>query len=1051
MLKSIAARRRAQVIAFIRNSVHQRTRSGFAVLTLGILTALPMPALGASTSVVISQIYGAGGNSGALLQNDYVELFNLSATTQSLSGMSVQYASATGTGSFSSGVVALSGSIAPGGYFLLQLAGGANGSPLPVTPDQSSTSINMAAGGGKVILASTTSGIACNGSSTACSAAQLAQIVDLVGVGTANFYEGSGAAPATSTILADFRADNGCTDSDDNKSDFATGTPAPRNSSSPINSACSGSTGPSTLSINDVKQKEGNAGTSVFEFTVSLSSAAASDVTFDIGTADGTAAAGSDYVAQSLTGQTIAAGSLTYTFDVVVDGDTTIEPDETFFVNVTNVAGATVVKDQGTGTIQNDDFPILSIMQIQGHGAASTYAGQTVTTSGTDIVTAVDTNGFFMQDASGDGDPTTSDAIFVYTGSVPTVHLGDAVAVTGQVQEFNGSTELADTPSVSIISSGNTVPAAYVLDNNAPTTDPTTGICMGPGSTIVPALDGYQASNFACLDGMLVAMNDGVVTGATFASGADGVHTGSPSGLYATLGSQPRPFRAKGALFPGLGGSIPVWNGEPEIVEIYYGGLGFDPTNYIYNAGQHFSVTGIIQGYQGTYEIYPLAMTTNGTAPTYPIPVTDSAPGTLTIGTQNMLHFFNDTADGADTSAYTDHCAGTGSSDTCPTHAEYLTRLQKMSRQVREVLKSPVVLGVEEAENYSTLTDLANQIYSDGGPIYTPYLIPGNDPGGINVSILVRADVAVNSVTQMYKGTLTNSCSSNPPCLLNDRPPLLLDATYNSFHFQLLVIYDRSLINLGVDAYVGTKRTEQAVQVASIVQALQSGATLPGAGDAQQDTSGAITSGSFDITGNASAPLIVVGDFNAYEFTDGYVDVTGMIMGTALQSENYYWDTSGTYLPPSPALFDSGTAANPADHYSYNFSGYAQEIDHILLSQVALNDFSRISNAHGNSDVSEAGPAPLDPTTATRTSDHDGQVVTLGFAVTPDVGVGGTLSPGTIQVVHRNQTLHFTVNPDPGFRPHVSGCGADLTGKQIYTASITADCTLQVTFTHGKP
>ncbi|MFN2502151.1 MAG: choice-of-anchor D domain-containing protein, partial [Pyrinomonadaceae bacterium] len=112
----------------------------------------------------------------------------------------------------------------------------------------------------------------------------------------------------------------------------------------------------STLSINDVSLNEGNAGTSTFAFTVSLSSPApAGGVTFDIATANNTAAAGTDYVASTLTGQTIAAGSSSYTFNVTVNGDTAVEPNETFFVNISNVTGATVGDGQGLGTIQNDD------------------------------------------------------------------------------------------------------------------------------------------------------------------------------------------------------------------------------------------------------------------------------------------------------------------------------------------------------------------------------------------------------------------------------------------------------------------------------------------------------------------------------------------------------------------------------------------------------------------------------------------------------------------------------------------------------------------------
>src|SRR5262249_6399341 len=93
----------------------------------------------------------------------------------------------------------------------------------------------------------------------------------------------------------------------------------------------------------------------ILTFTVTASATAPADITFDIATADGTASAASDYVAKSLTAQTIPAGSTTYSFDVVINGDTTVEPDETVLVNLSNVSGATLAKGQGTGTITNDD------------------------------------------------------------------------------------------------------------------------------------------------------------------------------------------------------------------------------------------------------------------------------------------------------------------------------------------------------------------------------------------------------------------------------------------------------------------------------------------------------------------------------------------------------------------------------------------------------------------------------------------------------------------------------------------------------------------------
>lgn len=130
------------------------------------------------------------------------------------------------------------------------------------------------------------------------------------------------------------------------------------------------------LSINDVSASESNAGTTSFVFTVSLSAPAGpGGITFDIATADGTAVAGSDYAGQSLTGQTIAAGSSSYQFTVQVAGDTLREPNETFFVNVTNVAGALVGDGQGLGTIVNDDpLPSLSINDV---GVAEGNAGTT--------------------------------------------------------------------------------------------------------------------------------------------------------------------------------------------------------------------------------------------------------------------------------------------------------------------------------------------------------------------------------------------------------------------------------------------------------------------------------------------------------------------------------------------------------------------------------------------------------------------------------------------------------------------------------------------------
>jgi|CXWL01.1.fsa_nt_gi uncharacterized repeat protein (TIGR01451 family) len=210
------------------------------------------------------------------------------------------------------------------------------------------------------------------------------------------------------------------------------------------------------LTINDVSLNEGNAGTTTFTFTVSLSAPApAGGVTFDIATANSTAVAPGDFTSNSLTSQTIPAGSSTYTFDVLVNGDTTPETDEIFFVNVTNVTNAIVTDGQGQGTIVNDD--ITFIHDVQGNGSATPIPGATVTVQG--IVTAsfqasTQKQGFFLQeeDADADADPATSEGIFVFCTTCPTaVAEGQQVRVTGTVSEFFNNTEITASTAGSVV------------------------------------------------------------------------------------------------------------------------------------------------------------------------------------------------------------------------------------------------------------------------------------------------------------------------------------------------------------------------------------------------------------------------------------------------------------------------------------------------------------------------------------------------------------------------------------------------------------------------
>lgn len=412
----------------------------------------------ASAQVVISQVYGGGSSSGPSFAADYVELFNRGTSATSIAGWSVQYTSAAGT---AWQVTNLAGSIPAGGYFLVKQGDSSTGGAALPTPDVNG-STQMSGTNGKVALVSNQTAL-----TGACPTGT--NIVDFVGYGSANCSE-TAATPVLSATTAALRNANGCTDAGNNSTDFTVGAPSPRNSASAQLPCVSSAI---TLSVNDVSLSEGNTGTSVATFTVSLSAPAPiGGVTFDIATADGTATiANSDYVANALTAQTIAAGSTTYTFSVTINGDTVQEPNETFFVNVTNVVGATVSDGQGLGTIQNDDVSLIAIHDIQGTGAVSPLNGGSVTTQG--IVTAVypGFRGFYIQtpDADVDADPSTSQGIFVFmnSASLPAAAtVGNLLQVTGVVNEFptsSGATQIgtgAATPTLVQLSAGNPLPAA---------------------------------------------------------------------------------------------------------------------------------------------------------------------------------------------------------------------------------------------------------------------------------------------------------------------------------------------------------------------------------------------------------------------------------------------------------------------------------------------------------------------------------------------------------------------------------------------------------------
>ncbi len=541
--------------------------------------------------------------------------------------------------------------------------------------------------------------------------------------------------------------------------------------------------------------------------------------------------------------------------------------------------------------------PLLEIFEIQGNGLSSPFDGQTVTTEG-NVVIGVSSNGFFMQTPTvrSDADDTTSDGIFVFTSSAPSVAVGDQVDVTGDVIEFNGLTEFSNSPSVSVDGTA-PLPDAVVFDTNTPST-----VAMA-----VPDLERFE--------GMLVEV-DGITVG--------------PSNRFrdvpVTVFGVDRPFREPGIEFPGLPAPpvLPVWDGNPELFEMDPNGAGLPNQNF--NSLTLFQATGPLTFAFGDYQLRPTALTVGAELQPLPQPARAAQPGELSLATLNMFRLFAGQAD----------------------------RLAKFSIYIRDEMGAPDVIAVQEVDVIETLEALATEINMDDSSLnYTAFLEEGNDVGGIDVGFLVKDTVQVNSVTQVGKNTIFTFDGS----LLNDRPPLILDAEYLGsavpFPFTFMVVHQRSLngIDDPLDGNrVRLKRFEQALFVANQVQALQ---------DADPDIH-----------------LVVAGDFNAFEFTDGFVDVLGQVTGNL--------DPLGALVPGTdvvdPDLTNQILSLSEEERYTFIFEGNAQVLDHFLTSS-ALDPFvTGIEVPRANSDADDVFED--DPTVSLRSSDHDGVVL----YVQPPVG-----------------------------------------------------------------
>ena len=398
-----------------------------------LLAGFAASAAAAPGDVVISQLYAHSNNGGGQWSHDFVELFNRSGAPVSLNGMSLQYQSAGGS-SWSTVAPLPDVTLQPGQYFLFVGKTGTNSGAASVGEgDATNNALDMAGAGGKVALARSRSALPGTGG---------ANVVDLVGYGSANLYEGA-VAPAPSTVNALHRAALGCQDTDNNRDDFSSApVNGPRRTSSPLQ-ACTGGpvvqpivlTCPATIQVTP-GSATGAPLSAVDRDSIVTRAAIVAGANQNITLAGFTPAAaiGGQAEARLEIGAGLAGGR----YPVQVEFGNDDGQTETCTVTV-SVAGE------------------LTISQIQGSGATSAYANTVQSTRG--VVTGRVGSGFFIQDANGDGDPSTSDGIFVYNSTFAAA-IGDLVRVTGTVIEYRPTgaprsyTEFSNVSSVERLGAG---------------------------------------------------------------------------------------------------------------------------------------------------------------------------------------------------------------------------------------------------------------------------------------------------------------------------------------------------------------------------------------------------------------------------------------------------------------------------------------------------------------------------------------------------------------------------------------------------------------------
>ena len=389
--------------------------------------------------------------------------------------------------------------------------------------------------------------------------------------------------------------------------------------------------------------------------------------------------------------------------------------------------------------------------------------------------------------------------------------------------------------------------------------------------------------------------------------------TNSPTNQYGEtsvkIGST-RAFREAGIFAPAPNG-LPEFDGNPETFEIKFtDGVQDVPQLW---ARRNVSATGVIDYAFDDYILLTENAQFSGDTPL--IPVDEPTSTEATIASANFYVLSN-------------------------LESDYMVRRQKVASYIVDLMNAPDILAVQEVRSLAVLQDLSNLIKENHPDIiYTPHLVSNGTSGGfvINVGYMVKNTVSDIQITQLGADEPFSQGGD-----LHYRPPLLLEGNFNSSPPQPISVLNLHLKSLNNISQTSTKlrRHEQAKSVAQMVE------------------------------DRIDENLVVVGDFNAFQFSDGYVDVVNQIAGTPSLGAQYPIENI-----VSIPLTNQSLTLPIEEQYSYVYQNNAQILDHCLTTDIQGLTVEKMQYVRGNADFSEDFDNQISPNY--RTSDHDGFVLFL--------------------------------------------------------------------------